>query len=49
MGDLRTMATVAEVQAAHSAPVRDVDVARQHPHLAVTAGDDAKVRYWDLR
>lgn len=39
----------AEVQQAHSAPIRDVDAARQHEHLIATAGDDAKVRYWDLR
>ena len=47
--DLRSMAVSGTAEAAHAAPVRDVDLSPQHQHLAVTGGDDGRVRMWDLR
>ena len=47
--DVRSMAVRGTVEAAHSSPVRDVDLSRHHQHLAVSGGDDGRVFMWDLR
>ncbi|KAK9836359.1 hypothetical protein WJX81_008394 [Elliptochloris bilobata] len=47
--DLRAMRCSAEIEGAHQMPVRDVDVARGSPHLLLSAGDDCRLRFWDLR
>ena len=47
--DVRSLQRVAEIPQAHAMPVRDVDFARQEPHKIATAGDDGKLRFWDLR
>lgn len=39
----------AEVESAHHMPVRDVDFARGQAHLLLSAGDDCRLRLWDLR
>jgi hypothetical protein len=39
----------ASAPGAHAATVRDVDFARQQDGLVVTAGDDCRLRLWDLR
>jgi EARP and GARP complex-interacting protein 1 len=43
------MAKVGEVVGAHRMPVRDVDYSGQGEHIIVSAGDDCKLRFWDLR
>lgn len=47
--DLRTMRRTAELEGAHQMPVRDVDFARGREHLLLSAGDDCRLRFWDLR
>ena len=47
--DLRAMRRVAEIEGAHQMPVRDVDVARGNAHLLLSAGDDCRLRVWDMR
>ena len=47
--DVRSLQRAAEIPQAHAMPVRDVDFARQEPHKIATAGDDGKLRFWDLR
>lgn len=47
--DLRTLKKTGDVEGAHLMPVRDFDFAHRREHLAVTAGDDCRLRYWDLR
>ena len=47
--DTRSMAVGGAVEAAHSSPVRDMDLSRHHQHLAVSGGDDGRVFMWDLR
>ena len=47
--DLRNMRRVAEIEGAHQMPVRDVDVARGNAHLLLSAGDDCRLRLWDMR
>ena len=47
--DLRAMRRSAEVESAHHMPVRDVDFARGQAHLLLSAGDDCRLRLWDLR
>ena len=39
----------AEVESAHHMPVRDVDFARGQAHVLLSAGDDCRLRLWDLR
>lgn len=43
------MRRVAEIEGAHQMPVRDVDVARGSAHLLLSAGDDCRLRIWDMR
>ncbi len=47
--DVRSLQRAAEIPQVHAMPVRDVDFARQEPHKIATAGDDGKLRFWDLR
>ena len=47
--DARSLQRSAEIPQAHAMPVRDVDFARQEPHKIATAGDEGKLRFWDLR
>mmetsp|Transcript_18287 Transcript_18287/g.45960 ORF Transcript_18287/g.45960 Transcript_18287/m.45960 type:complete len:359 (+) Transcript_18287:143-1219(+) len=47
--DARSLARTAEVESAHAMPVRDIDISRHNAHHMVTAGDDCKLRLWDLR
>ena len=47
--DARALKESGRVGAAHLAAARDVSFAPQQQHLAVTCGDDAKLRLWDLR
>jgi len=47
--DLRAMRRTAEVAGAHQMPVRDVDFAAGREHLLLSAGDDCRLRFWDLR
>ena len=47
--DVRSLQRAAEIPQAHAMPVRDVDFARHEPHKIATAGDDGKLRFWDLR
>ena len=49
MWDTRTLSESGRVGGAHLAAARDVAFAPRQPHLAVTCGDDAKLRLWDLR
>ena len=43
------MRRAAMIEGAHQMPVRDVDIARGNMHLLVSAGDDCRLRVWDLR
>ena len=43
------MRRVADIEGAHQMPVRDVDVARGNAHLLLSAGDDCRLRLWDMR
>ncbi len=47
--DLRSGQQSGAISSAHGMPVRDVDFAKQQDNLIVTAGDDCKLRLWDLR
>lgn len=53
-GDLKVVSTAAlqvtlTVQNAHHGCIRDVDYNPNKPNVLVTAGDDCKVKFWDLR
>ncbi|MEW5311662.1 MAG: hypothetical protein WDW38_003357 [Sanguina aurantia] len=47
--DLRSMSKSSEITGAHKMPVRDVSFAPQNNQRIVSAGDDCKLRVWDLR
>ena len=46
---MRTLKESGRAGSAHLAAARDVSFAPRQQHLAVTCGDDAKLRLWDLR
>lgn len=53
-GDLKIVSTAALkvsliVQDAHKGCIRDIDYNPNKPNVLVTAGDDCKVKFWDLR
>ena len=47
--DVRSFKRSGEIEGAHHMPVRDIDFAQHQQHRIVTAGDDGKLRFWDLR
>jgi WD40 repeat protein len=47
--DVRTGRQSGAISDAHGMAVRDIDFAKQQDNLVVTAGEDCKVRLWDLR
>ena len=47
--DLRSAQQSGAIPEAHGMAVRSVDFAKQQDNLIVTAGDDCKLRLWDLR
>eukprot|EP00798_Chlamydomonas_sp_ICE-L_P004935 gene4935-34706_t len=47
--DFRSMTKTAEVVGAHRMPTRDVSFAAHDQNRIVSAGDDCKLRFWDLR
>lgn len=47
--DVRSGRQSVAISDAHGMAVRDIDFAKQQDNLVVTAGEDCKVRLWDLR
>ena len=47
--DMRSLEKTAQIEGAHRMDARDVDFSRQRQHVVATAGDDCKLRIWDLR
>ena len=48
--DLRTLSRpMGEIKMAHKQPVRSISFAPHADTRILTAGDDCKLRYWDLR
>eukprot|EP00850_Spirogloea_muscicola_P012452 SM000080S22967 [mRNA] locus=s80:449851:453302:+ [translate_table: standard] len=47
--DLRMMRQSHTIEHAHEVQVRDLDFSRRRRHLLVTAGDNAKLAFWDMR
>jgi len=47
--DVNNMSKVGEVGSAHRLPARSVDWAPHTEHRLVSAGDDGRLRFWDMR
>ncbi|CAI5965019.1 unnamed protein product [Closterium sp. NIES-64] len=47
--DLRAAIKTASIEGAHHLQIRDIDFNPNHPHILASAGDDSRIRLWDLR
>jgi len=47
--DLRSNGTSYEIKNAHDQRIRDIQYNPQRPYYFVSAGDDNRMRYWDIR
>lgn len=47
--DLRSMKQTHSIPNAHTQKIRDIDYNPNRTYVVVTAGDDCRIRFWDLR